>query len=79
MQKYAFMSFVAVTYAEWKGKAFHTASTDTTQTSYIQRPTYMNLLTLKLKLREKCDFRLQVYSLRHAKICIHICGSCNVR
>ena len=59
MLKYAFMSVVAVTYAEWEGKSI-SQNTDITQTSYIQCPMYMTPLTLKLKLREKCDFRLQV-------------------
>ena len=39
-----------------------------TQTSYIQRPMYMTPLILKLKLREKSDFRLSTEGLRHAKI-----------
>ena len=39
-----------------------------TQTSYIQRPMYMNQLILKLKLREKSDFRVWTEGPRHAKI-----------
>ena len=60
MLAYAFISLVAVTYAEWKGKAFHKVATDMMQTSYILRPTYMTPLTLKLKLKEKSEYRLQV-------------------
>ena len=33
-------------------------TTNMTQTSYIQHPMYMTPLILKLKLREKSDFRL---------------------
>ena len=40
-----------------------------TQMSYILRPMYMTSPILKLKLREKSDFRLQIQSLRYAKIC----------
>ena len=39
-----------------------------TQTSYIQRPMYMTPPILKLKLREKSDFRLLTKGLRNFKI-----------
>ena len=39
-----------------------------TQTFYIQRPMNMTPLILKLKLREKYDFRVSTEGLRHAKI-----------
>ena len=57
-------------------KISHT--TDMTQTSYIQRPMYMTPLILKLKLREKSDFRLWTEGLRHAKISTCSFISCKV-
>ena len=39
-----------------------------TQTSYIQHRIYTTHVILKLKLREKSDFRLLTEGLRHAKI-----------
>ena len=44
----------------------------------IQRPMYMTPLILKLKLREKSDFRLSAEGLRHAKISNCIFISCKV-
>ena len=51
MLKYAFMSEVAVTYAEWERKSI-SQSTNMRPTSYIQRRTYMTPLILKLKQRD---------------------------
>ena len=56
MLKYAFISVVAVTLANWHGKNI-SQGTDRTQTLDIQRHMYMTPLTLKLKVSEKSDFR----------------------
>ena len=56
MLNYAFISLLAIKLFEWGGKSF-LESTDMTETSN-QCLMYMTLLTLKLKLREKSDFRL---------------------
>ena len=56
MLNYAFISLLAVKLFEWGEKSF-SQSTDMMQTN-INRLMYMTLLTLKLKLREKSDFRL---------------------
>ena len=53
MLNYAFICLLVV---EWGGKSF-SGSTDMTETSYY-RLTYMTLLTLKLKLMEKFEFRI---------------------
>ena len=75
MLKYALILVVAVTLANWHGKSI-SQSTAMTQTSHI-RHMYMTPLTLKLKVSEKSHFRLRMWGLRNAKICIHICSSGN--
>ena len=57
MLNYAFICLLAIKLVEWGGKSF-SQSTDMTETSYYQRLTYMTLLTLKLKLMEKFEFRV---------------------
>ena len=64
-----------VSWMEWESIS-HT--TDMMQTSYIQRPMYMTPLILKLKLREKSDFRVWTEGLRHAMISNCIFINCNV-
>ena len=56
MLNYAFIYLLAIKLVEWGWKSF-SQSTDRTETSY-KRLMYMTLLTLKLKLMEKFDFRL---------------------
>ena len=57
MLRYPIVSSLAVRFNLWGWKSIsHT--TDMTQSSNIQRPMYMTPLILKLKLREKSDFRL---------------------
>ena len=57
MIRYPILSSLAVRLNLWGWKRIsHTA--DMTQTSYIQRPMYMTPVILKLKVREKSDFRL---------------------
>ena len=53
---------------EFMGLESISHTTNMTQTSYIQRPMYMTPLILKLKLREKSDFRVWTEGPRHAKI-----------
>ena len=53
---------------EFMGLESISHTTDMTQTSYIQRRIYMTPLILKLKLREKSDFRVWTEGPRHAKI-----------
>ena len=73
MLRYKIVASLAVRLNLWSRKRIsHT--TDMTQTSYIQHPMYMTPLILKLKLREKTNFRLLTEGLRHTKIpnCIFI-------
>ena len=58
MLRYPTVDSLAVRLNVWGWKVFHTYSTNMTETSYIQCPMYMTPLILKLKLREKSDFRL---------------------
>ena len=58
MLNYTFISLLAIIkLVEWGGKRF-SQSIGVTKTSYNEHLTYMTLLTLKLKLREKSDFTL---------------------
>ena len=57
MLRYLIVSSLAVRLNLWGWKRI-SYSTDMTQISNIQRPMYMTPLILKLKLREKSDFRL---------------------
>ena len=57
MLRYPIVSSLAVRLNLWRWKRISFTS-DMMQTSYIQRPMYMTSLILKLKLREKSDFRL---------------------
>ena len=57
MIRYPIVSSLGVSLNPWGWKSIsHTI--DVTQTSYIQGPMYMTPIMLKLKLREKSDFRL---------------------
>ena len=58
MLNYGFICLLAIRLVEWGGKSF-SESTDITETSYY-RLTYMTLLTLKLKLMEKFEFRISI-------------------
>ena len=53
---------------EFMGLESISHTTDMTQTSYIQCRMYTTPLILKLKLREKSDFRVWTEGHRHAKI-----------
>ena len=55
--KYAFISLLAIKLFEWGVKNF-SQSIDIMQTSYNQCLTCMTLLTQKLKLGEKSQFRV---------------------
>ena len=57
MLRYPIVSSFPVTLNLWGWKSI-SLTTDMTQTSYSQRPMYMTPLILKLKLREKSDFKL---------------------
>ena len=54
MLRYQILSSIA----ESMGLENISLATNMTQTFYIQRPMYMTPLILKLKLREKSDFRV---------------------
>ena len=41
MLKYAFISVLAVTYAEWKGKAIHKVATDMMQSNFLYLTSYV--------------------------------------
>ena len=56
MLNYAFIYLLAIKFVKYGGKSF-SESTDMTETSYYHL-TYMTLLTLKLKLMEKFEFRV---------------------
>ena len=57
MLRYSIVASLALSLNLWGWKSIsHT--TNMAQTSYIQRPMYMTPVILKLKLREKSDFRL---------------------
>ena len=57
MLRYPILLSLAVRVNLWGWKRISFTS-DMMQTSYIQRPMYMTPQILKLKLREKSDFRL---------------------